>query len=314
MTKPKVLISIVIPFYNEEQNIKPLYLKLCQVFETSNFDFELIYVDDGSADQSLSLVEKLHQEDSRVKFISFSRNFGHQVALSAGLDYAQGDAVILMDSDLQHPPEVIPTLLSKWQKGYENVYTIRSNDYNQDSLKKYSSQLFYKVFYMLTKLKIPANGADFRLIDRKLVLQLRKMQERNRFLRGLIYWSGYKSIGIEYKEGLRKSGEKKYKLKNMILLAVDAITSFTTKPLYIGIFIGIIFAVLGFLYLLYVLYVSMVLGITVSGWASLISLFTILGGIQLIMMGMIGIYVGKIFEEVKQRPLYLVQKQKGFNE
>ncbi len=313
MTKPKTLISVVIPFYNEELNIKPLYLKLCHVFKTSNYDFELIYVDDGSVDQSLSLVEKLHQEDHRVKIISFSRNFGHQIALSAGLDYAQGDAVILMDSDLQHPPEVIPTLLSKWQEGYENVYTIRFNDYNRDSLKKYSSQLFYKIFYVLTRLKIPANGADFRLMDRKLVLQLRKMHERSRFLRGLIYWSGYKSIGVEYKEEFRNSGEKKYKLKNMILLAIDAVTSFTTKPLYIGIFVGIIFAVLGFLYLLYVLYVSMVLGITVSGWASLISLFTILGGIQLIMMGMIGIYVGKIFEEVKQRPLYLIRKQKGFD-
>jgi glycosyltransferase involved in cell wall biosynthesis len=310
----KGLISVVSPLYNEEVNIKLLYSGVKDVFETLDYDFELVFVDDGSMDGSLKAIEELQQTDSRIKFLSLSRNFGHQVALSAGLDYAEGEAVIIMDSDLQHPPQAIPELIRKWEEGYENVYTVRKAAESTTLFKKYSSQLFYSVFRALTKLELPPDSADFRLLDKKIVLELRRIKERTRFLRALIYWTGFRSVGISYQEGQRQAGERKYRFKNMLFLSIDAITSFTTAPLYIGVVAGVIFAMLGFVYFLYALYVHIVLGIAVSGWASLISLMTIFGGLQFLIIGLIGIYVGKIFEEVKERPLYMIRRQGGFNE
>ena len=307
------LVSVIVPVFNEQDNLEPLYLRIKRQFRDLGYDFELILIDDGSNDRSYEVFERLRQQDSRVKFLSFSRNFGHQVALSAGLDVANGDAVILMDADLQHPPELIPDLLDKWHDGYENVYTIRQVKENISFLKKFFSSVFYRIFRVLTKINIPANSADFRLLDRKVVLQLRGVKERTRFLRGIISWIGFRSVGIEYQEAQRHSGEVKYNFKNMFLFAVDAICSFSTTPLYIGVFVGVIFAFLGFAYWVYVLYVYMATGISVAGWSSIVSLIGILGGIQLIVTGLIGIYIGKIFEEVKQRPLYVIQKSGGID-
>lgn len=310
----KTLITIVVPFLNEEANLEPLYYRINKVFEDMDYQFELILVDDGSEDGSLEVAEYLHREDSRVKILSFTRNFGHQLALSAGIDYAQGDAVILMDSDTQHPPEMIPELIKKWREGYKNVYTIRKAFKDIPFFKKYSSRIFYQIFRYLTKLDLPVNSADFRLLDKEIILHLRSIRERNRFLRGIIKWAGFKAVGVEYLEQERYSGERKYDFKKMLFLAIDAITSFSIRPLYIGVFMGIIFAFLGFIYFCYVVYTSIFMRINISGWSSVVSLLSILGGIQLIVLGLIGIYVGRIFEEVKQRPLYLIRYSKGLGE
>jgi len=308
------LVSVIVPVFNEQDNLEPLYLKIKKQFQNIDYEFELILIDDGSDDRSYEVIECLSQQDSKVKFLSFSRNFGHQVALSAGLDVAKGDAVILMDADLQHPPEVIPDLLNKWREGFENVFTIRQVDKNIFFPKRLFTNIFYRIFHALTNLNIPANSADFRLLDRKVVLQLRNVKERTRFLRGIINWIGFRSTGIEYKEAQRHSGKVKYHFKNMFLFAIDAICSFSITPLYIGVYVGIIFAFLGFAYWVYVLCIYATTGVSVAGWSSIVSLIGILGGIQLIVMGLIGIYIGKIFEEVKQRPLYVIQKSGGINE
>ncbi|MDP2939826.1 MAG: glycosyltransferase family 2 protein [Candidatus Omnitrophota bacterium] len=309
----KTLISIVATFFNEEGNLGPLYSKVKEVFENIDYEFELILIDDASEDDSLEIARKLRLKDPRVKILSLTRRFGHQASLSAGIDYAEGDAVILMDSDLQHPPEVIPELLKKWREGYENVYTIRKVTKNNPFFKKFCSVIFYRIFRALTKIDLPMNSADFRLLDRKVVLQLRKIQERNRFLRGIIAWTGFRSVGIDYQDAPRHSGEIKYGFKKKLFLAIDAVTSFSIKPLYLGVVIGFIFAVLGFVYFVYVLYISIFTDTDIPGWASVASLLSILGGIQLIVVGLIGIYIGKIFEEVKQRPLYLIRYAKGFD-
>lgn len=310
----KNLISIIVAFFNEEGNIEPLYRRVSKVFENINYEFELILINDGSTDSSLNVAEKLHLKDSRVKILSFTRNFGHQIALSAGIDYAQGDAVILMDADLQHPPEAIPALLEKWREGYENVYTIRKATKNTSFFKRIFSAIFYRIFFALTKVDIPMNSADFRLLDRKIVLHLRSIREGRRFLRGIICWVGPRSIGIEYQEPQRYSGTNKYSFKESIFLAIDAITSFSVKPLYLGVVAGFTFAFLGFIYFIYVLYVYLILNTFVPGWASVASLLAMLGGIQLIVIGLIGIYLGKAYEELKQRPLYLIRYAKGFAE
>lgn len=307
------LISIVVPVFNEQNNLELLYARIKKVFQNTDYRFELILVDDGSDDRSLEEIERLCQQDSAVKFLSFSRNFGHQIALSAGLDVADGNAVILMDADLQHPPEVIPALLDKWREGFKNVYTVRKAE-KASLFKKYSSRIFYRVFHALTKLNIPMNSADFRLLDRDVVLQVRKIHERNRFLRGLIFWTGFQSIGIDYEQAPRHAGHVKYDFKSMLLFAIDAVCSFTITPLYIGVLAGALVALLGFVYGGYALYIYVFTGTSVPGWASIISLLGILGGIQLIVIGLIGIYVGKIFEEVKQRPLYIIRSARGIDE
>lgn len=306
-------VSIVVPVFNEEDNLEPLYSRIKDLFRDRDGEFELIFVDDGSHDRSLEVIERLNREDPRVKFLSFSRNFGHQMALSAGLDVADGDAVILMDADLQHPPEVILDLLGKWREGFENVYTIRQTNHKISFLKKFLTGIFYRAFRVLTKIDLPANSADFRLLDREVVLKLRDMRERTRFLRGIISWIGFRSTGVPYKEAPRHSGDVKYNLRVMFRFAIDAICSFSITPLYIGVFVGVVFALLGFMYWIYVIYIYFFEGINVPGWSSIISLLGILGGIQLIIMGLIGVYIGKIFEEVKQRPLYVVRRSGGID-
>ncbi len=315
MTRPqtdKTLISIIVPLFNEQDNMRPLYERVKKVFEGTEYEFELIPVESGSTDRSLDVAEELHAQDPRVKVLSLSRDFGHQAALSAGLDFARGAAVVLMDADLQHPPEVIPAMLQKWREGYLTVYTVRKLPPNVPPLQKFLSRLFYRVFLVLTKIDLPTNSADFRLLDRKVVLELRKIHERNRFLRGIVHWTGFRSVGIEYNEDYRHAGEGKYNFTKRLFLAIDAVVSFSVIPLYIGVVLGAVFAFLGFAFLIYVLFVTIVGGRTVPGWASLMSLVAMGGGILLIVVGLIGIYVGKIFEEIKQRPLYIVDKIKGF--
>lgn len=306
------MLSIVIPVFNEEACLQQLYNELLSVLLALDYPYEILFVDDGSTDNSVKVIENLSRTDPNVKCLQFSRNFGHQIALTAGLDYATGQAVIVMDADLQHPPEFIPELLKKWKEGYDVVYTIRKETQEASLLKNITSSLFYKVFNKLAHIHMPANSADFRLMDRKVVKSLKQVRERTRFLRGLTSWVGFKTVGIDYVAKPRCAGQTKYSVKKMIRFAIEGITSFSTLPLYSAIYLGFLFSGLGFFYALYVLYIKVFSTAAIPGWSSSIMLTSIIGGIQLITLGVIGIYIGKIFDEVKQRPLYLIQKSLGF--
>jgi glycosyltransferase involved in cell wall biosynthesis len=305
-------LSVIVPVYNEQENLHPLFESLSLVLNELTATWEIIFVDDGSQDGSAASVESLRRQDSRVKLISLSRNFGHQLALTAGMDYAGGEAVILMDADLQHPPALIKELIRLWREGNEIVYTIRQPDPDQPWLKRQTALLFYKVFRCLTGLDLPMHTADFRLLDKKVVAAFKEIRERSRFLRGLTQWVGFRSAGLAYQPQPRHSGVSKYTFSQMIHLATDGIVSFSTIPLYAAIYLGFGLATLGFLYSVYVLYARFVTHQVIPGWTSLIMLLSIIGGIQLILLGIAGIYIGKIYEEVKQRPLYLLRYSLGF--
>jgi len=301
-------LSIIIPAYNEAPNLGPLYERLRRVWEEEPADWELLLVDDGSTDGTYEEALRLNARDPRVQAISFSRNFGHQMALTAGLDLADGDAVIVMDADLQHPPELITDFVKRWKEGYDIVYTVRASTEDASWSKRITSALFYRIFKRLSGFAINVNAADFRLLDRKVVLSFRGIRERVRFLRGLTSWVGYRSTAVPYHAGKRQSGQSKYSLRRMVSFAVDGLTSFSAAPLHMAVYLGFGLAVVGFLYSAYALYARFLSHTAISGWTSLIMVSLIIGGVQLIVLGIIGIYIGKLYDEVKQRPLYLVQK------
>ena len=304
-------ISVVIPTFNEEGNIEILYQKIAEAFEQiTHSNFEVIYVNDGSSDGSLDKVKQLSQIDSRVKYISFSRNFGHQNALKAGLDNAQGDAVISMDADLQHPPALIPEMIRLWQEGNEVVYSIRKDGKELSFLKKMTSKLFYKIVNYLSDTKLEEGTADFRLLDRKVVNALRNYNESNLFFRGIIPTLGFKQIGIPYHPHERFSGTTKYSFSKMLKFALTGITSSSAKPLYFSIYLGVFFAFLAFLYGVYAIYISIFTDDAVLGWTSLIASILFIGGLQLIMMGIVGVYLGKLFTKSKNRPNYIIDEKK----
>lgn len=300
-------ISVVIPVYDEEENIHVLYEKLRDVLRKVE-DYEIIFVDDGSTDGTLKNIERLNKKDSKVKYLSFSRNFGHQIALKAGLDHASGDGVITMDGDLQHPPEYIVPMLKKWEEGYEAVYSIRSEDTYASFFKKTTSNFFYKILNTLSDVYIPPGGADFRLLDKKIVDLIKNMNEPSFFLRGIVPWLGFQQTSITYKVGKRLAGRTKYSARRMFLLALDGITSFSIKPLRIATFIGFVLAILSAIYGIYAIIIRVVYQIGIPGWASIVTTIVFMGGIQLMMLGVIGEYLGKLFIESKKRPLYLVKK------
>lgn len=306
------LFSIVIPVFNEEKSLPPLYRELRYVLLEIGAPYEIIFVDDGSTDKSVDVVKSLRAEDSNVKLLSFSRNFGHQVALTAGMDFASGDCVAFMDADLQHPPALLKTMMSKWQEGYEVVFTLRDHTDGVGAAKLLSAKLFYDLFRRMTGIKLESNAADFRLLDRKVVnIFKNEIRERTRFLRGLTAWVGFRSVGIPYRAADRVAGNSKYNFRRMFLLAVDGISSFSVAPLYFGVVVGTIISLLGFAYGVYAFFAHFVKGATVPGWSSLAILVAVLGGIQLILTGVLGIYIGKIYDEVKRRPLYLVRQTLG---
>ncbi len=307
-------VSVVIPVFNEESNVLALHGQLGHEFEGLPFDFEIIFVDDGSTDGSASAVAALHRRDSRVKLVSLSRNFGHQSALTAGMDHATGDAVIMMDADLQHPPSLIAELLRFWTEGYEVVYTVRERTKEAGPLKRASASLFYKLFRMLSSVDLPANAADFRLLDRKVLDAFGQIRERTRFLRGLTSWVGYRSVAVPYRAPARHSGRSKYSLRRMLRFAIDGLVSFSATPLYAAIYLGLLLALAGLVYFFYVLYSRLIIGNAVPGWTSIIVIVMLIGGVQLSLMGIIGIYIGRIYEEAKRRPLYLVARRIGFPE
>jgi dolichol-phosphate mannosyltransferase len=307
MNKPE--ISIVIPTYCEEGNIVELYEQL--QLELSKIDvqsFEIIYVNDGSHDDSLRYIKELTIKDERVKFIHFSRNFGHQNALRAGLDFAKGDAVISMDADLQHPPELISTLIEHWRAGNKVVYTKRKDTNDLSFFKKLTSKMFYKLVNYLSETKLEEGTADFRLLDRSVVEALKNFNENNLFYRGIIPGLGFKQHGLEYIPNERFSGNTKYTFSKMVRFALTGITSSSAKPLYFSIYLGAFLALCSFFYALYAIYVSIFTTEAVAGWTSTIASILFIGGIQLMMLGIVGIYLGKLFSESKKRPNYIIEE------
>lgn len=300
-------VSVVIPAYNEEENISHLTKQLESVLKSYG-SYEIIFINDGSADGTLAAVKKMRQKNKNVHYISLSRNFGHQYALKAGIDLATGDIVISMDADLQHPVHLIPQMIEEWQNGYDIVYTVRKDKKTESFFKRYSSKAYYKLFNFLTGLNMPSGTADFRLLDKKAIDVLKNMPEKTLFLRGLIFWMGFKQKAISYQVQPRFAGKSAYTLKKMFSLALAGATSFSVKPLRVAIYAGFIVGLLGCMFTAYVLYMKLFGGATISGWASIMCVLLILGGSQLFMMGIIGEYIGMIFMEMKKRPNYIVDE------
>ena len=300
------LVSIVIPAYNEADNIFVIAESIKKVFSSIDYHYEIILVDDGSADHTLQKIKAYASISDNVFFLEFSRNFGHQLAVKAGMDHAFGDCVISMDCDMQHPPELIPEMLQKWQEGFEVVYTIREEDKTLSKGKRSSSSLFYKTLNWLSDIDLEPGAADFRLLDQKVVNVFRNFQENEPFLRGLVKWLGFKQYAIKYNPAARFSGKSKYTIKKMFRLALHGVTSFSIKPLYSAVYLGFILSLASVLYIPYVIY-AFVNNVEVSGWASMIMTIVFFGGLQLIILGIIGIYVGKMFMQTKNRPNYIIR-------
>ena len=310
----KNTLSIVIPTFNEEGNIEILYSKLIETLTPLELDeLEFIFVDDGSQDRSLEIVKKLSIDDPRVKYISFSRNFGHQPALKAGLDHAQFAGVVSLDADLQHPVELIPEMIEKWKNGAEVVYTKRK-DVSLPWFKRTTSKLFYRIINTLSQIKLEDGVADFRLLDQKVIHALRAYKESNLFIRGLIPALGFKQESIDYTPHKRFAGETKYSFSKMIRFALTGITSLSAKPLYFSIYFGVFFAMLAFIYGLYAIYIFAFGHEAIPGWTSIIASILLIGGIQLIMIGIIGIYLGKVFAQSKGRPNYIIAEKNTKND
>lgn len=301
-------ISIVIPCYNEADNIAICHERIDKQLSATGKSYECIFVDDGSTDKTLIEIKKLCTQNRNVRYISFSRNFGHQKALRAGLDMAQGEAVITMDADLQHPASLLPEMLSRWNEGYEVVNTRRTDATETNVFKRSTSALFYRLLNFLTDMEIHPGTADFRLTDRKVTNLLCKCRENDLFLRGMVGWCGFRQTTIRYQAANRHAGKTKYSLRRMIELALDGITSFTIRPLRLAILLSMIFILLSMAETSYVCYVAFFTGQSVSGWASLAILISVLGAITLLMLGIIGEYVGRTFIQGKQRPLYVVRE------
>jgi len=299
-------VSIIIPAYNEAENILVICQSIAHVFSGLPYQYEIILVVDGCTDNTLEVIENLIQSNNRIFFIEFSRNFGHQLALKAGLDYADGDCVISMDADMQHPPELLPLLLEKWEEGYEVVYTIRKEDKKLPYGKRISSKVYYKTLNSLSDVELDSGSADFRLLDRKVVAAFKNFHENEPFLRGLLKWIGFKQYALTYDPASRFAGKTKYNFKKMTRLALQGVTSFSIKPLYIAVYLGFTFSMFSVLYVPYVLH-AYCTGREVSGWASLIMTVVFFGGLQLIILGIIGIYIGKMFMQSKNRPNYIVR-------
>lgn len=299
-------ISIVIPAYNEEDNLLVIVERLERILEGRGYAFEIILVDDGSKDKTLSVIKAMAQTKPNIFYIEFSRNFGHQPALKAGLDHAHGDCVISLDADLQHPPELIIQMLDKWEEGYEVVYTRRHEDKSLPYKKRVTSSLYYKLLNILSDIEIESGTADFRLMDRKVVSVFKEFQENEPFIRGLVKWMGYKQFALDYVPSKRFSGNSKYNLKKMLRFATHGVTSFSIKPLYTAVYLGFIFSFLSLLYIPYVIH-AFYIGKEVNGWASIIMTIVFFGGLQLIILGIIGIYIGKMFLQSKNRPNYIIR-------
>ncbi|WP_010272226.1 glycosyltransferase family 2 protein [Paenibacillus senegalensis] len=311
MLKPPVY-SVVVPMFNEEEVISASYDRLKQVMDGVGEEYELVFVNDGSRDRTLAIISEISDRDPRVKIIDFSRNFGHQVAISAGMDYAQGRAIIVIDADLQDPPEMIPEMIRKWKQGDDVIYGKRLKRKGETPFKKITAKLFYRLLRSLTSVDIPVDTGDFRLIDRKVCDVMGTLKEKNRFIRGMVSWVGFRQSSVEYVREERFAGETKYPLKKMIRFALDAITSFSYKPLRIATYIGFFVSLSSFIYLLIVLYQRLFTDLTEPGWTSIVAINLLFNGIVLLLLGVIGEYIGRIYDESKGRPLYIVRETRGY--
>ena len=301
-------ISLVIPTFNEEGNVLRLYDEIKQVLlELHIAHYEVIFIDDGSSDASLERIEELRKQDTNVHFLQLSRNFGHQHALKAGLDHASGAAVISLDADLQHPPALIKDMIQLWRNGAEVVYTRRKDQQNIGIFKKWSAKAFYWFANKISEVPIEEGTADFRLLDQKVVAAIQTFKESHLFLRGLIPTLGFKQVALDYEPAARFSGKSKYSLSKMFHFAINGITSSSAKPLYFSIYLGLFFAFLAFFYGCYAIYIAVFTDAAITGWTSLIASILFIGGIQMILIGIVGIYLGKLFVQSKQRPTYLIK-------
>lgn len=304
-------ISIVIPAHNEEGNISLIYQRIQTVFsKLENYSFEIVFVNDGSRDNTQNILEEFSRNNEDVKFIEFSRNFGHQPAVKAGMDFADGHAVISMDADLQHPPELIPELIKKWEEGFDVVLTNRKYPKEISYFKRKTSEVFYKFLSQISDVDLKAGGgSDFRLLDARVVEEFRNFTEDDLFLRGLTSWMGFRQTSVNFLAGSRNAGESSYNIKKMMKFAFTGITAFSVKPLYLAAYLGFIFSAFSVVgYGIYVIY-SFLAGTEISGWASLIMTIVFFGGLQLIILGIFGIYLGKIFKQVKERPNYIIRSK-----
>ena len=301
-------LVVVVPFLNEADNLPVLYERVIRAMAGQPEELQILFVDDGSADRSVQWVRSQAAADNRVRLLQLSRNFGHQIAITAGMDHADGDAVVIMDADLQDPPEVIPDLLAKWREGFEVVYAVRRSRAGETWLKKFLAASFYKVFRALAKVNVPMNAGDFRLVDRKVVDALKEVRELHRFMRGLTCWVGFRQGAVYYERAARHAGETKYPAWKSFRLAFDAITSFSAAPLRWITGAGVLISLLGLLFALRIMWDYCASPTAfVPGWASIMALVLFLGGIQLVCLGMIGQYISRIFEESKKRPLYFLK-------
>jgi dolichol-phosphate mannosyltransferase len=309
---PEPTFSFVIPIHDEEESLRELHHRLSSLLETLDAAAEVILVDDGSRDASYPIMLDLNRLDPRFKVVRLSRNFGHQVAITAGLDLARGEAVIVMDGDLQHPPEVVPELIARWREGYEIVYGVME-ERPEGWLKRTTARLYYRLLGRLSDVHVPVSAGDFRLVDRAALDAFRAMRERNRYLRGMFSWVGFRQIGVPYRCPPRFAGRSKYRFRHMLKLARDGIVGFSNLPLQLVLNAGFVVSIASFLVGIAAIVAKAANAFTVPGWASIVVIVSFMGGVQLIVLGVMGEYVARIYDEVKQRPLYVVRSVHGFD-
>jgi glycosyltransferase involved in cell wall biosynthesis len=316
MLSNQKIISVIVPVYFQEKGLLELYKRLeATLSKLDNIDYEIILVNDGSTDKSFEIMKFLNSQNPKVKIINFSRNFNQQMAITAGLDHSIGDAVVVIDDDLQDPPEVIPTMIEKWKEGYKVVYAVRSKRKGESFFKKVTANLFYRIIDRLSDIKLPRNAGDFRLMDRAVVDILKQMKEESRYLRGMVTWIGFSQYALEYERDPRFIGKTNYNLKSLVRLALNGLTSFSEKPLLISGFLGLIITIVSFLFLMFVLILRIINPqSTIQGWTSLVAIVIFFGGIQLLSIGIIGLYTGKIYRALKNRPFYVIEEKYGFND
>ncbi len=309
-----MLISVIVPCYNEEQVIVETNRQLVATLAAlDDLDFEIVYVDDGSSDKTVDVLRAIQSADERTRVVRLARNFGHQLAVSAGLEHAAGDAVVIIDADLQDPPEVIPEMVARWRDGYHVVYGMRTDRPGETAFKLWTAKLFYRFINRLSKVQIPIDVGDFRLLDRRVVDVLLSMPERDRFLRGMVSWIGFRQVAVMYRRAQRRAGESKYPLFKMLQFAADGVLSFSLTPLRLALWVGFLSIGMAFAGILYALIIRLYTNDWVRGWTSIFTAVLFIGGAQLVTLGIIGEYIGRIYAEVKRRPLYVIEERLGFD-
>ena len=305
-------ISILIPCYNEEQSLPLLYPELVKLMDANpDYEWELMFVNDGSKDNTLTVLQRLRQQDSRVNYVDLSRNFGKEAAMLAGFDHVTGDCMVIIDADLQHPPTLIPEMIKWWEQGYDDVYAKRKSRGKESWLRKRLSLQFYKILQRSSRFEVLQNVGDFRLLDRCCINALKQLRESERYTKGMYSWIGFKKKEIEFEQGDRIAGESSWNYRQLFSFAIDGITSFTNAPLRISTVVGFVVSLCAFLYMIYVFFKAVIFGDPVQGYPTLVILILFLGGIQLLSLGIIGEYIGRIYNETKNRPDYIVRELNG---